>query len=538
MAFSFTSETSVLYFGPRSHAWWTKQKFVLWPAWAYRVVAPRVRQRRLNVLQRAVLGLGRAGVSAMESVAKSLDIHVDLAEFIMAELTELGHLDLHACPTKLGLQALDDDAMETQEMVTGYVFQDPWSGDLWPRFVEQLEYCELEYNDRGYPGLMLGSTGRPKRRSAFMVFPKPGVGPATPSARSVVEAVSAHRKGLQFSRANEDNEAPSDFVASGVQINRVSFVEEKPQPVFLTTFLYVPKSDTRTVDWYACDPFGLGQSVRLRRSVERHMRDSPLLHDVVRRLVGEANQRGHEEHRLWFESLELEARLEVERRLTLDVQSNDAFGEVFGELLAMQLAMGEVNSLGDACPDRKVNEVLRAGAKVLEACFSVLFSTHQPGDAWERVFVQRTNRNTGRSSLFPLENRDLLAEIYRSALRDIGFVAPPPQSFLSIRAGVVKSIAKGRRWGLRPLLTTAALGACQDTSHPLRRIAAEHPSFLEELEEVADQGGAAGHANAPSRSVAEAARHVDMVYRLVMLFLDLGRSETLSSLQDAGVPHG
>ena len=193
MGFSFTPENPVLYFGPRHHARWASREFLLWPAWAYRVVAPQIRRRSLNVLQRAVLGLCRAGSFKATGISADLSIHVDLAAFVLRELSDLGYLDKAGCPNARGMKVLVDDAIETHKMLAGYVFQDPWRGDLWPRFVEQLDYCELDYNSNGFPTLVLGTVGRPKRWPAFTVLPKVGVAPAMPSPSSIVEAVSRHR---------------------------------------------------------------------------------------------------------------------------------------------------------------------------------------------------------------------------------------------------------------------------------------------------------------------------------------------------------
>ena len=249
MAFNFTPERPALNFGPRHHARWSARQFLLWPAWAYRVVAPRVRQRKLNVLQRAIMGLCRAGVPRVDAIAEHLSVHADLVAFIVSELGDLGYLDQHGLPTVHGARVLEDDSFETQQMVAGYVFQDPWSGDLWPHFVESLDYCELEFNENGFPSVLLGTTGKPRRYRTFTVLPRAQLAPSTPSAAAVVQAVAQHRKGLRFKDADDrDDEALGSFVASGVQISRVSFVEEEPQTVFLLTYLYVPESDTDTTN--------------------------------------------------------------------------------------------------------------------------------------------------------------------------------------------------------------------------------------------------------------------------------------------------
>ncbi len=536
MAFNFTPERPVLNFGPRHHARWSSRQFLLWPAWAYRVVAPRVRQRRLNVLQRAVMGLCRAGLSQAEGIAENLSVHVDLAAFILAELADLGHLDGGGLPTERGLRAIEEDSLETQEMVAGYVFQDPWNGDLWPRFVESLDYVELEYNESGFPSLLLGSMGRPRRYSAFTVLPRSEVVPATPSASAVVEAVARHRKGLRFKDAEESDDEPiGDFVATGVQISRVSFVEEEPQPVFLTTYLYVPESEAGAMDWYACDPFGLGQSVRLRRRVEAVMYDVPALLDVVNKLVGHTLHAGYEDQQRWLEGIQLQAGLEVDRRLTVNIRSHAAFDL----LLAMESARHEMRSLGRDCPDRKINEVLRSGIKVLEAVFSSMAAAYPLGDIWKRVYVPRVDSRTGSRRLVQQRDGALLAAIYESAIRAVGFADPIPQALVKVKPGQIRSVAEyGDHWRLRPLVTATALLADRDPSHPLRRAARHDPQLLSVVDAIATLGGGAGHASGAAVNVADAEEQVDKVYAVVSTLLGLTGTETRLSTETAGGTNG
>ena len=536
MAFNFTPEQPVLNFGPRHHARWRHRQFLLWPAWAYRVVAPRVRQRQLNVLQRAVLGLCRAGQYRAEAIADNLSIHVDLAAFIVTELTDLGNLDAHGLPTEHGIQVLEKDSIETQQMVAGYVFQDPWVGDLWPRFVESLDYCELEYNDKGFPSLLLGPTGKPRRYRTFTVLPRSEVVPVTPSASAVVEAVARHRKGLRFKDADESDDEPiGDFVASGVQISRVSFVEEDPQPVFLTSYLYVPESDAAAMDWYACDPFGLGQSVRLRRRVEGVMNDVPALFGVVNELVGQTLHAGYEDQRRWLEAIQLQAGLELDRRLTVNIRTHASFEQ----LLAMESARHEMRSLGRDCPERKTNEVLRSCVKVLETVFSSMATAHPLGDIWKRVYVPRVDGRTGNQRLVQQQDRAVLAALYESAIRSVGFADPIPQALVNVKAGQIRSVAAyGDHWRLRPLVTATALLADRDPIHPLRRVARQDPLLLNVIDEIATLGGGAGHANGADISVSDAEQQVEKVYEVVSTVLGLTGKDTEISIETAGGTHG
>lgn len=537
MVSSFSPEDQVLYYRPKGHVRPGGREYLLWPTWAYRVVAPRVRDRELNMFQRAILGLCRAGVVEAESIGTKLSIHSDLAVVIMRELYSLNFLTQNGVPTKKGVQVLDDDAFESHDMVSGYVFQDPWTGDLWPRFVERFEYCDLEMGQKGFPSLLLGTTGKPYRQSAFMVFPDSGLYPSKPLPEKVVSAVASHRKALKLNNrsANWEDDAPSSFVPTNARIERVSFVEENPIPVFLTTFLYLPVDESDAQGWYIADPFGMGASSRLRRRVEQVIQEQPNLYNVVNRLVGRRLSEGLEEQKKWLEMLRQSAELEVEQQLSLDIRRHAAFDQIANMAFAHQ----EVDQLGEDSPEAKIHDVLRSGVKVLEKMFSELQVRYPFGDIWKRVYAERVDRQTGRRHLVQQKDRRLLTEIYRSAAMASGFENSIPKSLLSVSPGHIRSVVEFQdSWRLRPLICATLLLAKENEVHPLREIASTYPQFLLDCDEVANLGGAAGHAGNEKFNIADAEKVVRLVYKLVGAIIGMNLKNSTDEIHEGGDVNG
>ena len=56
-------DTSVLYYNPLPNVRWSQRKYLLYPVRMYRVVAPRVSSHKVNILEKAVLGMCRAGIT-------------------------------------------------------------------------------------------------------------------------------------------------------------------------------------------------------------------------------------------------------------------------------------------------------------------------------------------------------------------------------------------------------------------------------------------------------------------------------------------
>ena len=534
MEFNLSPESPVLYYGPKAHTRFSSRRYILWPAWAYRVIAPFVKHRKINVLQKAVMGLLLAGVHQADSIAENLAIHKDLVQFIFSELMNLGFMNSKGELTDKGKQALDEDELTTEDMIAGYVFQDPWKEDLWPRFVSDLEYTEVELNEEGYPFLVLGTKGNPKKRQAFSVIPRNQFIPTVPTAKSVVEAVNRHKRSLRFKNFDEDilkEETESSVVDNVMDFNRVSFIEEKPQPVLLVTYLYVPESGSGALDWYACDPFGLGQSVMLRRKIEEILPEIPGLIENINRIAGETLHAGFDEQKAWIQKVRLKAEIEVERKLSVRIRSHTCFDH----LVEMESVHIEVQTLGEDSPRHKINDLLRSGVKVLESIFSEMTKSNPLRDIWKRVYVKHIVRSTGKEKLIQQKDSGITSAIYEGAIRAVGFDGDIPGSFLNIKPGQIRAVADyGDTWRLRPLVTATVLLAQQDTSHPLYEAVKRDPFILVSINDIANVGGGAGHANSDEISLVDAESHVNIVYSAVSTLLGLSAMEDQGSNEILG----
>ncbi|KFA90323.1 hypothetical protein Q664_29365 [Archangium violaceum Cb vi76] len=501
---SFQREDTVLYFRPRAHARWRERRYVLWPAWAYRVVAPEVRERQLNVLQKAVLGMFRAGVTTPEGISTRLHLHADLMAFIAGEILEKGLIDHQGLPTKLGLEVLEQETLQSRRVVAGYVFQDPWTGELWPRFVERLQYAETEMKPNGYPNLVLGTTGKPEPRPAYLHRPERASTQATPDATDILEVTRRHGRALRHSDPSmeEEEEDGGTFELGTIDIERVSLIEDRPQPVYLATYLYLPEDADTAGDWHVCDPFGLGASTFLRRAIVRQMEQEPTLSKLVDQLLGRALGEGMEGVRAWMEQLRGKAELGVEQRLTSEIRRLPYYAHV----LEMELAYLEVEHLGTGSSNPKLRGVLLTARRVTEALFAHLLGAHRSPD-----ILRRISREPEHS-----------ASIYTSTAAALGLEVPLPQPLANVKRSQVESVLKHPDgWRLRPMIVATLLTARDDNRHPLREAARREPRLLNELELIASIAGRELHGGDGALSMTAVQETVNRVYHVVGLFSGL-----------------
>lgn len=480
MAASFETETPILSYAPRAHAYpggRNDRAWLLWPAWAFRVVVPEFRRRRINVLQKAVLGVLRASRLTAIELGERLGIHAELAAFVVTELQTQSRVDEHWSVTRRGLELIEEEHEESASLVPGWVFRDPWSGALWPFVAPSLEYARTEQTDAGYPVLDLGTTGRPWRQRAWMQFPPRGAEGTTPDAREVLRAALRHarlgRRARRLSVWADEEIGAVDPV--GFDLNRVTTIETEPEPVFLVSYLYVPQDGEESdLDWHACDFFGRGSSPALRRIVTRVAQDEQHLAAVVDGLLGRTLHGSFDEFKRSAAVREHQANKLLEGALTIDIQRH-AVVEPLVEMLESWL---EVRDLDEAAAQWRRRGVLTTSRRALERLFREI------AKAWPLAGVaDQLSRDSG----------DVNAATLRGTAAALG-LNEVPQSMCRVTQGQVRSVSDyDDSWRLRPLVVATMLRARDDDAHPLRKAAAKAPDIIAKVEQVTIRAGGAAH---------------------------------------------
>ena len=520
---SFGPEASILSYGPHAHAnpgGRNDRVWVYWPAWAFRVVAPELRDRSLNVLQKAVLGVLRASRLTAAELGERLGVHPELAAFVSTELQEQGRLDLDWTVTKRGVDLLEQESEESANLVPGWVFRDPWSGNLWPFVASSLEHARTVPGETGtgYPLLDLGTTGSPWRQRAWMQLPPDGQGAELPDAREILRAALRHKRlgrrgqsvGVHF---DEDVEAVNPM---GLDLNRISVIEPEPEPVFLVSFLYVPQDgDEGDVDWYACDFFGRGSDPALRRLVDQAAEEDGKqgLARRLDRLIGLTRHSDFDAFKRAARSRKRKADRLLERALTLDVRRHDV-AEPLAEMLDGWL---ELRELGAAAGQRRRDGVLMSGRKALERLF------RDVAEKWPLAGVANRLSGDGTTDV----------ELLRRTACDIG-LTELPDALSRVKKNQVRAVSDyDDSWRLRPLVVATLLKARDAPRHPLRTAAGKGPDVLERIERVASLGGEAAHGSGGRRFDADSVNAAAQeTLEVAGLLLDLPARSIEEVMQD------
>lgn len=162
---------------------------LLWPAIEYTaLVYTRVAigEVRLDPFERAVLGAARNGVVEVHKQAALLGLNRDFVGHLSENLVEKGLLTTAGRPTNPAAAAPLPPAAEAVRM-----YQDPFSGALWPRFVTEQWRRTLPIEIReGHPVVIWGSTGEPVEIRTFQTRSSAAL-PAVPSSDDAANAFRA-----------------------------------------------------------------------------------------------------------------------------------------------------------------------------------------------------------------------------------------------------------------------------------------------------------------------------------------------------------
>ena len=492
MAASFGAETPVLSYRPRPHAdpgGRNDRVWVLWPAWAFRVVAPELRPNGVNLLQRAVLGVLRASRLTATELGARLGVLPELAAFVATELETQGRIDAEWKVTKRGIELIDEEHEEFASLVPGWVFRDPWNESLWPFVAPSLEYAPTGRDEKGYPVLELGTIGKPWRQSVWMQYPPgergaelPGGGftaAGTPDAREILRAALRHKRLERRSRhfggwEDEDIEAASPV---GLDLNRISSIEAEPEPVFLVSYLYVPRvGDDGDLDWHACDFFGRGSDPALRRLVFRVAAADEKQHLARRldRLLGRTLHGNFDSLRRAVTGREHEARRLLDQTLTIDVHRHGT-AEPLAEMIEGWL---ELRDLADAAGQWRRRGVLAACRRTLERLF------REVAEAWPLA---------GVADLLSKKSAEANTAVLQAAADEVGLSELPDGLRRVKRYQVRNASVNDVSWRLRSLVAATLLRAADQEDHPLRSAAEKAPDLLARIERVTKRGDEAVH---------------------------------------------
>jgi hypothetical protein len=455
--------------------------YLVWPSAAWRVVAPLPADRRINILQKAVLGVCRSASYPASEIAARLRLHPRLVEVIGMELIRSGWVDqANWRPTAKGLTMLEEEETAMDSLVSGWVFQNPWTGDLWPFFARQFHVQETSpVADRSRLALLFDTNKGTRKNYAWV--PDAPQTPGQPTTEAILEAVRRFRRreklkgSMRLLDSGFDEPLPEGPPGA---LSRISFISDQPEPAGLVTYAYVPRGGA--LDPQICDPFGFGCALPMWRQLLLMAHEDEAASGAMRDLLRLANAKdapAMEEARNRVRQIAEET---LVAHLTLDIKT---FPAVFNHLVdATNTLLSILTSPGE--PQGELASVLQFCRKALEAILK---------HVWTLFPVSNVHTMLTGDPAKDLATINVLVSTW-------GYPLPPPIELQPKPAGgpdkgsVKKaSLALGNAYMLPSAVLATVLAASRNQAHPIRQAAARDPQLLNKIASMIRLGNAGSH---------------------------------------------
>jgi|GEM_PF-6816912 len=496
---------------------------VLWPARAWRVIAPEGYANRLNLFQRAVLGACRAGRFPTESLAGKLGLHPKLVQAVLTELTakELIEPD-SARPTSNGLSLLEGEETIWEGAISGWMFQDAFSGRVLPFFTTRLFQPEGEFTGLKGARVRLGDQDWDTYRLCAAEFPP------QPTNEDIARALRVTRQ-REKNRRFMEGETISTPVAATDSLppaHLVELLDAAPEPVLLLTVGRLSIEDPQpTLD----DPFGYGEDPMLWTELRTHSTKTKdkMTAECVAEIEQLARQRREPDLTTIRGTLRKEAKNKVLNILSEHIEKARA---VYDHLTRMELDIADAE---DDIEDRlhRWDNARNNARKAIEALLKEAEARDPEVPQLPSLLVDT-----------PEENQQILE---RHAQK-FGFCSWPAS--LSIgqkdKQRLLGRWSRGKVYNLHLGLISLLLRATQLEHHRLRMVAQLEPNFFNLIMEVKQQGNQGSHDNESDVEVnpEDIGRRVQAMrantYRIVSLLLDLSLNLASSSTRKFASDHG
>ncbi|MFE9658040.1 hypothetical protein [Micromonospora sp. NPDC006431] len=326
--------------------------------------------------------------------------------------------------------------------------------------------------------------------------------PPRPSPGEVIAAARAAATAGEPDGARPENEASPPPMA---QVSRVSFIAERPDPVLLAGYLYLPDDAVTSADWEVLDPFTGWPNAWLKESVQARLADDGTLAALVAGIEGQLTDEDAEKRRAEYTRRRAEAAVRIERRLGIRIH-DPGHQKILQLLTEVEADLAEARLLADVGGRYRQTAVNNLG-KVLEHVFATVRDAYPLA---ENLLRQLRDPVLGPKALrAAIDRARELSEISGQV----------PDGMRKQDGDQVARAARGHLPSLRPLLVAVLLASAEHPDHPLRSSIRHRPDLLDQLDGTTQLRNQGSHGEDREPTAHEADDVLDLAYWTVSHFL-------------------
>lgn len=507
MAATFNEQTKIIHANPSISddlIYKKRRQWLLLPVIAFKVYVPSIVNRPLNLFEETILKLLRISYKTPEVIADQLLLTPDLVKFVMDDMQEKGYVNNYYGITEFGESVLKNDT-EIEEHVDGYIFYDPMRDQFWDAFIEssKMPYIQGDFELHGSRRTIeLGTLAKPFPRNAIQFECRVTKEPTPPSNLKILHVLNSYKKRLRFEKFLSNGKC-MDLLPEKLQ--SVKYLEEF-FPLYVTSFVYLPKEFTKERHIKVCHPFGKHPSSELIEVLLDDRKQKPSVKKALEKFVDSltANKAGIDKQE---EMDKQEADTYFNQLFTLKGASSHAFidEEIFDLLfdyfqtykrLKSTLQQQSNDGTISGKEQSEISQFTVQGTQIFEAVLAKLVPDTQHFDYSKYL---RDNK---------VKNAKVLTKIANS----IGFVETRIEDddffetfskqdnvqfhntferFFHVGIGHVAHAKKNTE--LRPLVALHLLMANDDGDHPFHQISKQMPRFILKLDQLQQKRNSFAH---------------------------------------------
>ena len=443
-----------------------KARAVLWPVLVHRVLYPEVAQAKMNLFQKVVMRLVRAKVYDVEELAGLTGFHKNLVLLIFAQLISRGWLTDDAKEiTETGGKAISEEDEQTEQLTSGYLYQDALTGKLWPRIESRLALVEPINQGESRPKFALNrKTG--KSINPFKPFYKAKPFNA-PNKKSTLDAWQEHRYDYRAARQlSNSGELPKQ-----VHLSSITYQSERPESAWV--IVWITESHDSNL-WSIKDPFDIrDEAWWLVDSLPQMMESNKNLTKNLAQLIGqpEPDEQTVSE---WLASLKDQSELQVLLDYPWAKNDPDITAALAVLLKRREMLMSGQNHKND------LEAAITESQKLLEVLMQWLIVSY-PADIGALPKSGKNDWNLNERVLDALKLPAFNKEVRRALARQ------------NLQQTVIRCLNSPAS-SLKALLFAAALGSVGNTDHPLKSLS-DKQLRLNDLLRLADLRNQTSHGN-------------------------------------------
>jgi len=294
------NEYPILNCAPKAPAGKAFQKWLLIPAYAWKVIVVSSKKlEELDVFQKVIFNLMRSGDYDVAQLSAFSHLDPDLVRILLEHLHADGLLEMvgenkYRCHTPNDTD--ESQGEEWGEQTVGWIFQQSWTGRLFPSFYTRLpvQPTSIAAGSNSTRKLAFGDEADSFEIWAqYLRFPSHTA--VKPTPQDVKRAIGFRGSREFKERHSALREIPRNTARDPMDkypdnIRRVKFLSSEPLKVYLATAALVFESEPS--DWHVCCPVGTGLSQEMRDQILRFSDDGDVGAEMIINQLCEKTRHG------------------------------------------------------------------------------------------------------------------------------------------------------------------------------------------------------------------------------------------------------